>query len=88
MTQELTTELTYEQKQKLKWKNIKRNWSLLSDEERGEVAYQLLHTAYTWVPKQLIYDVFRWLVEGVQNERFDILTLTEKKRSQLKLVEA
>ena len=85
---ELTTELTYEEKQKLKWKNIKKKWSILSDEERGEVAYQLLYTAYTWVPKQLIYDIFRWLVEGVQNERFDILTLTEKKRSQFKLVES
>lgn len=88
MTQELTIELTYEEKQRLKWKNIKKNWSILSDEERGEVAYQLLHTAYTWVPKQLIYEVFRWLVEGLQNERLEIVTLTEKKRSQFKLIEA
>ena len=80
-------ELTYEDKQKLKWKNIKRNWSLLSDEERGEVAYQLLHTAYTWVPKELIYNVFAWLVDGLQYERLEVKTLTEEKRNQFKLVD-
>lgn len=81
-------EPTYEEIQKLKWKNYRKNWVCMTDSERCRIVYEMRHTTYHWIPKDFIMEVFDWLLTELEYERIEVTSVCERKRNQLKLVEA
>ena len=80
-------EPTYEEIQKLKWKNYRKNWCLMEDIERCRIVDEMRHTTYHWIPKDFIKEVFEWVLTELEYERIGITSICERKRNQLKLVE-
>jgi len=83
----LNNTLTYEEKQKLKFKNIQKKWSIMSQEEKCNVLGLILHNPCSWIPKQLLYDALDWVITELQYERLEIVSLCEIKRNQFKIVD-
>ena len=82
----LAEEKSYEQRQQLKWKNYKRNWNLMTDEQRCDIVWELQHTSYTWVPKAFIWTVFDWFLTELEYERIEVYSACVARRDRFKLI--
>ena len=80
------TEEEYKNIQKVRWKNYQKRWSEMDVDERIWVVTQLMHTSYTFVPKEFIDTVFEWVIVSLQYERIEVKSLAEKRRNDFELV--
>ena len=81
-------EPSYEEVQKIKWKNYRKRWSVLDVDERCRIVQEMRHTSFTWIPKDFIYEVFDWLITELEYQRIAINYVCDRKRNQLKLVDS
>ena len=79
-------ELTYEEFQKLKWKNYKRKWNFMTDQERCDTVAEARHTTPSWIPKDFMWTMLDWFITEIEYERIEVYSVFEDRRDRFRLV--
>ena len=76
-----------EEIEKLAWKNIKASWDSADNYERCRIVHKMMHSPYQWIPKDFIYDVFKWFYNALEEHEIELSSaLKYNKDRRLRLV--
>ena len=78
--------LSYKEKNKLAWQNISKRWINMTDEERCVIVTRLYHAPTSFIPKDFMHEVYRWVIDGLMFERLEFPSLAEENRKRFKIV--
>ena len=80
-------DLTYEERQKLIWRNVQKRWDFMDDDEKVSIINRIGRTPCGWIPKALLYDAFTWFLFEITHERIEVHSICEQKRNEFKLID-